>query len=170
MEVNDNQRYFHMEEFKQLRVEIAGLISRVENFGKYSVVVTASIFSWLTTQSFDFLRDTGKSCTKLPAADGLLGYAWFIPSAVVILSGIMALAAFRRIIDMGAYIRQLEIKLGDQHLGWEADLKKKPWGITIVTSVTWFVLFIGTLLIGFAMQQKASSTPPCVTTVKGSSG
>jgi hypothetical protein len=158
--MNGDQREFHLEEFKQLRAEVGNLVARIENLGKYSVVVAAGVFTWLATQSLGVLQ-SGGLCTKLPVTGSLVGYAWYIPLASTVFAGAMALVAFFRIVDMGTYLRRLETALGHGELGWESLLKSKPWIITISTSITWVVLVGGTGFVGYTMEQKASKAPLC---------
>lgn len=56
---------FNLESYKQIRAEVAVLLTRIENLFRYSLVVMATVFAWLVTQAFG-LTESGVTCLKLP--------------------------------------------------------------------------------------------------------
>ena len=132
------QQAFHSEEYKQIRTEIGLLLARVENLFRYSLIVTATIYAWLITQSVG-LTKSGGICLKLPVE--LLHPGWLIPPIFVLLSGLLAFAAYWRINQMGAYLKDLENVMGAGFLGWEKFLKPKKPVVTGTTIFVWLVLF-----------------------------
>ena len=131
------QHAFHLEEYKQIRAEIGVLLARVENLFRYSLVVTATIYAWLIVQSVG-LTEKGDVCLKLPVS--LLQPGWQIPPVFVLLSGLLAFAAYWRINQMGTYLTSIENDLGAQTLGWEKFLRPKKPVVTGTTIVVWLLL------------------------------
>ena len=43
--MDEDARAFHLEEYRQLRAEVIGLLSRIEALFRYSLVVFASVFA-----------------------------------------------------------------------------------------------------------------------------
>jgi hypothetical protein len=158
--VKKEQQEFHIEEFKQLRIEIAGLIARIETLGKYSLAVAAAVYSWLVTQSLG-VTSYGVICTKLGKTITLVSYSWYIPFAVALLAGLMGLVAFLRVLDMGAYLARLESALGHSLLGGEKFFAKKPWIISATTCLTWVALLVGTATVGWLMAHQSAQAPAC---------
>lgn len=114
-----SQQNFHLEEYKQLRVEVTGLVTRIEQLFRYSLIVTASVFAWLLTNSVGLFNDGGelKSCLKLPHELMVLG--WSIPPLFVAGAGRLGYITNIRVSEMGEYLKRLEDALGVSALGWE---------------------------------------------------
>ena len=141
--MEQRERDFHLEEYKQIRAEMAALLARVESLFKYSLIVTATIYAWLIVQSVG-LSETLKPCLRLPYP--LLGHGWKIPPVFVLFAGLIAFATYWRVRQMGEYLLRIEKDLGSASLGWEAFLKEKKPMVTSTTAAGWVLLFIATLV------------------------
>lgn len=161
----DTQKHsFNVESYKQIRAEVAILLGRIETLFRYSLVVIASVFSWLVSQSFG-LTDLGETCLKLPVA--ALFPAWLIPPAFVVLSGVITLATYIRILQMGEYLKVCELHLGHVWLSWELFIKPKWPLFTVTTGAAW-ALMLGAAAFG-AWQGwciLADYHPPCTGAAK----
>jgi hypothetical protein len=132
-----------MEEYRQLRTEVASLLGRIESLLRYSLVVSAAVYAWLVVQSVG-LETQGKvavSCLRLPAK--LLMYGWWIPPAFVLLAGIGAGVTRWRVEQMSTYLRSLEIRMGYSDLGWEDYIQRKASVITWTTVLIWLLVLGG---------------------------
>jgi hypothetical protein len=129
---------FHLEEYKQIRTEVAGLLTRIEQLFRYSILVSATVFAWLlsTTLGAETLSD---ACLKVPQI--FAKFAILIPSTFILIAGVMALIAVLRVSQMGRYLRVLEQLLGRRNLGWEGFMFHKPKTLTYSTGAIWIVLF-----------------------------
>jgi len=136
---NDKIREFHLEEYRQLRGEVIGLMTRIEQLFRGAIVVSALGFTWLVTSSLGV--DVGKTevCLKLPRE--LLWFGWFIPPSFVLCTALVSWITFRRVTETGGYLYQLERALGHRLLGWEAYLSRLSGTVTLVTGGMWFLLF-----------------------------
>ena len=139
MRMETTQLAFHTEEYKQIRTEVGVLLVRVENLFKYSLIVTATIYAWLITQSVG-LTKSNDICLKLPVE--LLRPGWLIPPVFVVLSGLLAFAAYWRVNQMGTYLKTLEGVMGEGQFGWEKFLKPKRPVVTGTTVFVWIILFV----------------------------
>ena len=130
---------FHLEEYKQIRAEVAGLLARIEQLFRYSILVSATVFAWLlsTTLGAESLSD---ACLKVPQIFAKL--AILIPPTFIFIAGVMALIAVLRISQMGRYLRVLERRLGRRHIGWESFLSRQPRTLTYTTGAIWIALFL----------------------------
>lgn len=137
--MDDPARGFHTEEYKQLRTEVTGLLSRIELLFRYSIVVVAIVFAWLLTNSMG-LVDINTTCIKLPKA--FLYFGWLVPPAFVVCAGLMAKTASVRVTEIGAYLKTLEDALGKPPLGWEKYLAGQNSIITSTTQQIWWLLFV----------------------------
>ena len=113
---------FHTEEYKQIRSEVVGLVEKVDQYFRYTVLVPTGAYSWLIATSFGthslpVTPTIGTSCLKVPLALAIL--AWLIPPLFVLACGLIVQAFGTRISQMGEYLLQLENALGAQNLGWE---------------------------------------------------
>ena len=136
--MDETQNAFHMEEYKQIKGEVSGLLARVENLFKYSLVVTATIYAWLIVKSVG-LTDKSAICIKLPIE--LLRPGWLIPPVFIALSGLLAFAAYWRVNQMGAYLKSIESDIGSPSLGWEKYLGAKCPIVTSAAIAVWVLLF-----------------------------
>lgn len=137
------EREFHLEEYRQLRSEVVGLLARVELLFRAAVVVAATVFGWLVANSLGVQGDNATNCLKLPRE--LLWFAWLIPSAFVVCSGLMAVVIHRRVTEMGGYLRQLERALGSAAMGWEDHLKLQRSVLAPMTQSLWWLLLLLTI-------------------------
>lgn len=138
-------REFHVEEYKQLKAEISGLLARIETLARYCLVVAAGVFSWLAVQGVG-AGTNEKWCLKLPTE--LFAYAWYIPFAFSVLSGLAAFAAHWRGREVGEYLKSLEVTLAYDGKGWEHNLAPKPPVLTITGSAFWTALLFATYYAG----------------------
>lgn len=155
-----SKRDFGIESYKQIRAEVAVLLVRIENLFRYSLLATAGVFSWLLTQAFGTMDvrpasgvPTAETCFKLPHEAMLI--AWWIPTAFVVLSGVITLATHIRIMQMSGYLRMCECALGYEKLSWEAYIGPMPPLFFRTTAFAWFLLLgasLGVALIGIGIR------------------
>jgi hypothetical protein len=129
---------FHLEEYKQIRTEVAGLLNRIEQLFRYSILVSATVFAWLLSTTLG-AKSLSEACLKVPQI--FAKFAIAIPSTFILIAGVMALIAVLRVSQMGRYLRVLERMLGRRHIGWESFMLNKPKTLTYSTGVIWLVLF-----------------------------
>ncbi len=129
---------FHAEEYKQLRAEVTGLLSRIELLFRYSLIVVATVFAWLLVNSMSVSEAVG-TCVKLPKP--VLYFGWLIPPMFVVCAGLMARVASIRVSQIGEYLMTLENALGGVGLGWEKFLATKNSILTDTTTRLWWLLF-----------------------------
>jgi hypothetical protein len=127
-----------MEEYRQLRTEVTGLLSRIELLFRYSLLAVATVSAWLLANSMSVTQSMDP-CVKLPKA--LLYFGWSIPPIFVVCSGLMASITNVRVRQIGEYLTKLEERLGAADLGWERDLSKKESILTNTTTRLWWGLF-----------------------------
>lgn len=135
--MEDSARTFHLEEYKQVRSEVTGLLARIELMFRYSLVVVAAIFAWLLTNSMSVSETLG-TCVRLPKP--LLYFGWLIPPMFVICAGLMAKILSIRVGQIGEYLTLLENCLGANELGWEKYLSTKESILTKITAKLWWLL------------------------------
>lgn len=102
LELSENSREFYQEEYKQLRSEVIGLLGRIELLFRYSMVVGASVFAWLVSNSMGVTGTSVAICLKLPTM--LLWFGWLNPPAFVLCAGLMASTTNTRITEIGGYL------------------------------------------------------------------
>jgi hypothetical protein len=152
------EREFHIEEFKQLKSEVTGILSSINALARYAIVVPAGVFAWLAVQGLGVAPQVAGQpaaspwCLKLPR--DLYKIAWHIPAAFAILCGLAALVGIARVVEMGDYIGKLEAQLGRSSLGWESELKHRgelnKRRLPIVTSlgfVFWIAIVASTCCV-----------------------
>lgn len=146
MALHGTPHEFHMEEYRQLRAEVASLVARIETLLRYSLVASAAVYAWLVVQSVGLIDKAGQvyPCLRLP--ENLLVYGWWIPPVFVVLAGFGAVVTRIRVAHMGVYLLKLEQEMGRSTLGWEEFLKKKAPTITATTVGVWLLLFGATVL------------------------
>lgn len=140
-ELNEPSRTFHMEEYKQLRSEVIGLLARIELLFRYSMIVAASTFAWLLSNSMAASVTANgaiSACLKQPSL--LLVFAWLIPPTFVFCAGMMARITRTRVGEISEYLQRLERVLGHCALGWEAHLASKRSILTPMTETLWWLL------------------------------
>ncbi|VVN23554.1 hypothetical protein [Pseudomonas fluorescens] len=115
-------KFFHIEEFKQVKSEVTALLARIEALVRYSILVSAGVYSWLITSAFDY--DATGICYKIPK--DLIIYGGYIPIILTALFTLMIAVTYSHIIVMGKYLKKIEICLGFASLGWEEHWKSKP--------------------------------------------
>jgi hypothetical protein len=148
---------FGVESYKQIRSEVAILLSRIENLFRYSLLATSTVFAWLLTQAFG-VTDKAAFCLKLPKE--ALTIAWWIPPAFIVLSGVITLATHIRVLQMSGFLKQCEETLGHPKLSWEAYLGPKPPLFTVITTIAW-VLMLGAAVYAASVGLSLNSLPFC---------
>jgi hypothetical protein len=162
--LDEPQRNFHLEEYKQLRAEVTVLLARVEQLFRYSLIVTATIYAWLITQSVG-IAESRTVCLKLPYS--LIIDAWKIPPAFVFLSGMIGFVTYWRIRQIGQYLNKLEIDLGHTELGWERFLKPKAPILTTSTVAAWILMFAAAIYgTQTGMKNMNGNSPACKSEVQ----
>lgn len=136
---------FHLEEYKQLKAEVSGLLARIETLARYSLLVSAVVYSWLAVQGIAVGKDQ-HWCLKLPSE--ILSKAWYIPLIFTILAGIATFAAYWRGREMGVYLKKLEVMLARNGVAWEHFLAPKPPVLTIAGLAFWGVLLAANIYAG----------------------
>lgn len=145
--MDEDARAFHLEEYRQLRAEVIGLLSRIETLFRYSLVVFASVFAWLVVNSFS-ISEAMVVCVKLPKL--VLTFGWLIPPAFVGCAGLMAKVARQRVDHFSTYLARLESSLGSRGLGWERFLSPEESILTKTTACLWWLL-LGLSLVAAAI-------------------
>lgn len=130
-------RDFHMEEYRQIRAEVTGLLARVETLFRASIVAAATVFALVASNGMG-LEAMGV-CLKLPHAFVAIG--WLLPPVLVLCTGLAALVSHLRVNEISGYLLQLEQALGGRSLGWEAYLKLQPTRLTPMVAGLWGLLF-----------------------------
>lgn len=137
--MSDPKQAFHLEEYKQLRTEVASLLGRIELLFRYALVVTATVSAWLIVNSVGVKVGTDV-WVKPPTA--LLTMGWLISPAFIFCAGVMADNANTRIKQIGRYLATLENRYGEPELGWEKFLAAQESIITTNTKRVWWALFV----------------------------
>jgi len=136
--MDSQQHEFHFEEYKQLRTEVAGLLNRIEQLFRYSLVVAATVSAWLIANSMG-MSSASSHCIKLPPALVILG--WAISPVFIACAGYMADTTNKRIRHVGLYLTQLEKRLAENGVGWEQFLCPEKNILTESTERVWWLLF-----------------------------
>lgn len=137
---------FHLEEYKQLKAEVSGLLARIETLARYSLLVSAVVYSWLAVQGID-IGENQHWCQKLPSA--ILSKAWYIPLIFTVLAALAAFAAYWRGREMGNYLKQLEKMLAKDGKAWEYFLETKASVLTYAGVAFWAVLLAANIFAGY---------------------
>lgn len=132
-----SRRNFSLESYKQLRAEMGVLNARIENLFRYSLLATSTVFAWVLTQAFG-VTERAAICLKLPKE--ALTIAWWIPTAFIVLSGVITLATHIRVLQMGDFLKECENFMGEPGLSWEVFLATKPPLFTVTTSIAWMLM------------------------------
>jgi hypothetical protein len=161
LELETHQREFHQQEYEQLRGEVVGLLGRIELLFRYSMVVAASVFAWLLSNSMGLVGTPASICLKLPSP--LLWFGWLIPPAFVLCAGLMASVTSKRVNEIGDYLLKLEDALGHQSLGWQKHLAGEKSILTPTTKKLWWFLFaltiVATAIALFAVYAASGACP-----------
>jgi hypothetical protein len=158
--VTDSQFQFHLEEYKQIRSEVIGLLGRIEQLFRYSIVVAASVTAWLLTSTLGATAPSD-ACVKIPR--DFAAYGWLIAPAFVLVAGLMAGVTLLRVTQMGRYLRTLERTLGRRHIGWENFMASKPRVLTVSTAAVWFTLLAlsaGAAYVAYPIANSATQVCP----------
>jgi hypothetical protein len=138
------QREFHLEEYKQMRGELAAMNARLENLMRLALLAAGGVFSWLLTQGFGQAEEQG-FCLRLPFQ--LLLFGWYLPFAFTCAAAVTAVATYWRGWQIAAYIRlHLESRLAATGSGWETVLKPKFPSMFIFGCVFWVGLATATYI------------------------
>jgi hypothetical protein len=114
--MTEQQREFHMEEFRQLKAEISSLLARVETLFKYGLIGSAAVYSW-------FLTNFAKA--GLSQSPEVMFFGSLIPPVLVFFFGLLAMVTYGHVSTMGKYLKRLERELGEDGLGWEQYWRRK---------------------------------------------
>lgn len=161
--MDDNQRSFHIEEYRQIRAEVFENLTKAEALVKYVVLIASATVAWRTTNTLGQL-DSGLPCTKLPLQSGgvIVGLAWWIPFLAAVSAGVLGYSRYIRVKEIGGYLLKLENTLGEASLGWEKYLADQKPIISVAYVSTWALLVLGTLVLALSMTLGASGLPPCI--------
>jgi hypothetical protein len=130
---------FHLEEYKQIRSEVVGLLTRIESLFRYSIIASVAVFAWLLSSGMGAASAT-EACLKLPVS--LLWVGWLIPPLFIVLCGAMAGTTMVRVVEMGSYLHRLERFLGKRWLGWQHSLYRTRSYLTPFTAIVWLMLLV----------------------------
>ena len=153
--MTNGQAEFHFEEYKQIRAEVIGLLGRIEQLFRYSILVSASVTAWLLTSTLG-AYSANTACVKIPR--DFAAYGWLISPAFVLVAGLMAGVTMLRVVQMGRYLRMLEHQLGRRHIGWESFMAHKSWVLTASMGAVWVLLLglsVGAAVLAFPVASKA---------------
>jgi hypothetical protein len=150
---------FHLEEYRQIRTEVVGLLTRIEALFRYSIIASVGVFAWLITTGLG-ATSASQACLKL--TKDLLFIGWIIPPLFVLLCGLMAGTTMIRVVQIGQYLRNLEIELGKESLGWQKFLgTKKPILVTF-TAIVWALLLLSAVVAAsVGLKQTSYATGVC---------
>lgn len=155
--MNEAQHSFGVESYKQIRSEVAVLLARIENLFRSSLIASSAVFAWVLTQAFSVSTEA-TLCIKLPKQALLI--AWWIPPAVVALSGLITFATHIRVQQMSGFLSQCEATLGVAELSWEAYLRPKPPLFAGITLCAWLVMLISSVY-AMCIGLSVSEAPYC---------
>lgn len=140
------------------------MLSRIEVLLRYAVIGSAAVLSWLLLNTSG-LTEENLDCLKVAAPYLLL--TWLIPPLAVLMCGALTLISYVRIIQIGAYLKQLENSLGNASLGWEKHLQPKFALLTVTTALAWATVFGATVYATHVgLDRFSSTTPACKSGVK----
>jgi len=159
--ISGEQHEFHMEEYRQIRAECMATLSRIETLFRYSLIVLATVFSWLMVNSLGVSEQSvAVACLKQPKVRLL--FAWMIPPLFIGFAGLMARLTRKRVIDMGRYLGRLENLLGVPTYGWEKHLRRLKKTLTPQTAITWWGVFTLSLIVsGVGVLVTLAATTAC---------
>ena len=142
--MTESESEFHVEEYKELRKEVLDKITKAETMLQYGVVISAAVFSWLATHEAAAQAAALQTTKAGLVLNPLSRLAWWIPFAATVVIGMIGLAQYIRIKEMGKYLKLLESALGNSELGWEKFLARKKYTVSPVFALAWLILFLGT--------------------------
>jgi hypothetical protein len=115
------------EEYKSLRGEISALVAESRKLELLAIGGVAATYAWFVT-------------SKVPP-----GAAWYVPALLPLLGALRAYAIFKRIGEIGDYLRNIEKSL--DWSGWETHFATKLRSRVSFTSIVlWLALLAFTLL------------------------
>ncbi len=144
--MNEDTKAFHLEEYKQVRAEVAGLLAKIDQFFRFAVLVPTAVYSWLLVNAVGVHNVTIESktiatlCLKFSLP--IQWIAWMIPPVFVFFCGLMSLAFAVRVSQFGIYLERLENGLGDNRLGWEKFNRPLAPRLKWVHAMVWLALFL----------------------------
>ena len=145
--MTESELRFHLEEYKELRKEVLDKMTKTENLLQYSVLIAAAVYSWLATR--DPAVQLGAASTKISITmNPLARLAWWIPFAAAVIIGMIGLAQYTRIKEMGEYLRHLEDAMGNSQLGWEKHLSRQRYTVSPAFVIAWLTILLGTAAVG----------------------
>lgn len=154
-------REFHLEEFRQLKAEIAVLLLRIGSLFRYSMISSTIIYSWLLTASTQSTK-LG-TCLKIPAE--LLTYATIIPPIYVGSSLFIAHHTNLQIKVIGKYIKKTENYFAARELGWEQYWSIEKPSLTKFFQGVWTFLLIGCIFASLRLSFYFYEFPTCTQTL-----
>ena len=125
----------HVEQYKTLREEIMHHIREADRTGFWAVTAAGAVYAWLFVNKVS------------------LTAAWYLPPAIILFSGLRALASTRRMMDIAKYLMRIEtISFGndDNLCGWERHLQTHVGHYTVFSPAVFSIVFwIGLLAASF---------------------
>lgn len=145
--MSDEEREFHLEEFKQIRSELETAITFTESLLKYAVVIIAAAYSWMVNEILDSISPD-ELCLASSLEVLLILFPLWLPVVSVSVLAFFAKAYSSRIKQLGEYLLNLEDTLGSKKLGWEKFLENAERGdIAKFHKLAWKILLIVTVIV-----------------------
>lgn len=133
---NENPaRSFHLEEWKSLREEIATNLREGRDTERYVIIACVAVWVWVLKERDVFY---------LPALA--------FPPALAVLGAWRSKALTGVVVHIGRYLREVEIALGSECLGWEEYFHRPAHSYNAhdlgrMTAVLWAAIIISAVLI-----------------------
>ena len=121
MDITNEQRDFHIEEYRQLKSEVVKITELLVSVTQWMIVAVARLIAWLISSTII----VGEKRTCLLLEHAVFDWIWYLPIGVVGVFGMIALMAAIRLAHFGSYLAKLEKKLGGIDLGWEHHLSEQ---------------------------------------------
>lgn len=164
--MDTTQQDFHLEEFKQLRSEVVGLVAKAEQQLRYAGLLSTGVYSWLLINSMGTTLATPPAaampCIKFPLV--LIWIGWTIPPIFTGFAGLLTFIYSIRIRQLGTYLRALEDALGRAPLGWEKHSRLARQTLTWTNKAAWTALLCLCVTVsGIGIYQANSYPTYCAT-------
>mgnify|MGYP001558587898 CR=1 FL=1 len=135
----DKDRLSHVEQYKMLREETMHHLREADRTGFWAVTAAGAVYAWLFAYNVS------------------LAAAWYLPSFIILFSGLRVLANNRRMMDVAKYLERIEtMSFGDDNYlpGWERYLRTqvghyRGFSPAIFAMIFWIGLLVGSFFVSF---------------------
>lgn len=131
---------FHLEEFKQLKSEIAILLRRIETLIRLALFGGAAIYAWILTH----ISESSVSAVGIKSLE-FLEVATFLPPVLLFFSASLCALSYNHVNIMARYIVRLEVLLGYASYGWEQYWSGPPRVLTKALVAFFIILLVAEL-------------------------